>query len=155
MLDNLDRKIIAALHADGRASISAIAERIGLSQSATTRRIQALESSGVLAGYQPRYGWRVLGFQLTAYVAVTLASQAESALEAFEAAARNIVGVVECALVSGEHDYHIKIIARDLQDYERIHREGLGQLPGVARIATSFVLRSIPTPGEAAALLAR
>ncbi|MDE2042250.1 MAG: Lrp/AsnC ligand binding domain-containing protein, partial [Alphaproteobacteria bacterium] len=88
------------------------------------------------------------------YVSVTLASQAESALEAFEAGASRIAGVVECALVSGEHDYLLKVIAHDLADYERIHREELGKLPGVARIATSFVLRAIPTPGETAALLA-
>ena len=154
MLDNIDRNIIGALEADGRASVSAIAERVGLSQSACTRRIQALEGSGAIAGYRPHYGLQALGFNVTAYVEITLASQAEATLEAFEAGVSLIAGVIECALVSGDHDYHIKIIARDLADYERIHREGLGALPGVARINTSFILRQIGTLGEAAALLA-
>jgi len=152
ILDRIDYRIITALENDGRATVSALADKVGLSQSACTRRIQALEAEGIIAGYHPRYGWRTLGMQVIAYVAITLASQAESALEDFEAGVSRIAGIIECALVSGDHDYHIKIIARDLVDYERIHREGLGQLPGVARISTSFVLRPIPTPGEAAAI---
>ncbi len=155
MLDRIDHKILTALAQDGRARVSDIADRVGLSQSACTRRIQALEASGSISGYAPRYGWRVLGFLITAYVEVTLASQAEAALEVFEAGISKIAGVIECALVSGDHDYHLKIIARDLEDYERIHREGLGALPGVAKISTSFALRAITTPGEAAALSAR
>ena len=153
MLDNIDRKIITTLEADGRASVSAIADQVGLSQSACTRRIQALEAANMISGYRPRFGLKALGFNVTAYVEITLASQAESALEAFEAGVSQIAGVIECALVSGDHDYHIKIIARDLEDYERVHREGLGALPGVARISTSFILRPVGTPGEAAALL--
>ena len=152
-LDRIDRNIILALETDARASVSQIAERVGLSQSACTRRIQALESSGVITGYGPRYGWRVLGFHVIAYVEVTLASQAEAALEAFERGVSAIAGVVECALVSGGHDYHVKIICRDLDDYERIHREGLGPLPGVARINTSFALRQLKTRGAADALI--
>jgi len=152
-LDTFDHKILAMLGRDARMTVSALAEHIGLSQSACTRRLQTLESEGVIASYHPRFGWEVLGFHIVAYVAITLASQAETALEAFEAGVAHIPGVIECALVSGEHDYHVKIIARDLVDYERIHREGLGQLPGVARISTSFVLRAITTPGEAAAIL--
>lgn len=149
-LDRIDGKILQALDSDARMSVSQIGGRVGLSQSACSRRIQALEEAGALAGYAPRYGWKALGFNVVAYVSITLASQAEASLLAFEQAASKIVGVVECALVSGDHDYQLKIIARDLEDYERIHREGLGQLPGVARISTSFVLRAIPAQGEAA-----
>lgn len=153
MLDSFDRKIIAVLGRDARTSVSAIAESVGLSQSACSRRVQALEAGGIIEAYHPRFGWKLLGYNVTVYVEITLASQAEAALRAFEAGIAAIPGVVECALVSGDHDYHVKILARDLADYERIHREGLGALPGVARINSSFVLRVVSSPGEAAVLV--
>jgi len=151
-LDRIDRTILRALAADARLAVSQIAERAGLSQSACTRRIQALEESGRITGYGARFGYRRLGFHVTALVDITLSTQAEEDLAAFEAAVSRIEGIVECALVSGGQDYRLKIICRDLDDYERIHREHLGKLPGVTTINSSFVLRSVPTRSEADAL---
>ncbi|MGY2438073.1 Lrp/AsnC ligand binding domain-containing protein, partial [Escherichia coli] len=84
-----------------------------------------------------------------------LGTQVEEDLERFERAVAEIDGVVECVLVSGAQDYRLKIICRDLDDYERMHREHLGRLPGVMTISSSFVLRQVPTRGEANALLGR
>src|SRR3546814_3564273 len=76
-------------------------------------------------------------------------SQIEEDLERFEAAVGAIDGVVDCALVSGAQDYRLRIVCRDLDDYERLHREHLGRLPGVTTISSRFVLRTVPTRSEA------
>ncbi len=137
---------------DARASVTDIAMQAGLSQSACTRRIQALEAAGYLLGYGAHLGHRRLGFRVTALVDITLGTQVEEDLAQFERAVAEIDGVVECALVSGSQDYRLKILCRDLDDYERLHRERLGRLPGVVTINSSFVLRSVPTRAEADAL---
>lgn len=152
MTDRIDIAILKLLAADARAPVSQIAGSVGLSQSACTRRIQALEAAGHVTGYGARLGHRGLGFRITALVDITLGTQIEEDLARFEAAVSRIDGVVECALVSGGQDYRLKILCRDLDDYERLHREHLGRLPGVVTINSSFVLRSVPTRGEADAL---
>jgi len=150
--DRTDRAIMQLLARDARASVSRVAEEVGLSQSACTRRIQALEASGRLRGYGVRFDHRALGFPVTALVDITLSTQVDEELAQFERAVAEIDGVVECMLVSGAHDYRIKIICRDLDDYERLHREHLGRLPCVTTISSSFVLRAVPTRTEADAL---
>ena len=150
--DRKDQVILKLLAADGRASVSDIAERVGLSQSACTRRIQALEAAGAIRGYGARFDHRRLGFHVTALVDITLSTQVEEDLARFERAVAEIDGIVECALISGAHDYRLKIICRDLDDYERLHREHLGRLPGVTTISSSFVLRPVETRSEADAL---
>ncbi len=151
-MDRIDRNILRLLAEDARASVAQIAGRVGLSQSACTRRIQALEAAGHVTGYGARLNQRSLGFRVTALVDITLGTQVEEDLEKFEAAVAGIDGIVECALVSGGQDYRLKIICRDLDDYERLHREQLGRLPGIVTINSSFVLRAVPTRSEADAL---
>ena len=150
--DRADRAIMLSLARDARTPVSRVADEVGLSQSACTRRIQALEASGRLRGYGARFGHRALGFHVTALVDITLSTQVEEELAQFERAVAEIDGVVECMLVSGVHDYRLKIICRDLDDYERLHREHLGRLPRVTTISSSFVLRAVPTRSEADAL---
>jgi DNA-binding Lrp family transcriptional regulator len=151
-LDQIDRRILRYLAVQGRATVQHVADAAGLSQSACSRRIQALETRGIIAGYGARFGAAALGRPVTVLVNISLSSQAESLLERFEAAVAEIDGVISCHLVSGEYDYHLRILCRDLGDYERLHREHLGQLPGVTRINSTFTLREVPTRGEAAAL---
>ena len=151
-LDRVDRSIMQQLARDARLSVSRVAEEVGLSQSACTRRIQALEASGQLKGYGARFDHRALGFRVTALVDITLSTQVEEELAQFERAVQGIDSVVECLLVSGAHDYRLKIICRDLDDYERLHREHLGRLPCVTTISSSFVLRAVATRSEADAL---
>ena len=151
-LDRIDSAILQRLAADARAPVSQVAGAVGLSQSACTRRIQALETAGLIEGYGARLGMKRLGFHVTALVDITLGTQVEEDLEQFEAAVATIDGVVACALVSGAQDYRLTILCRDLDDYERLHREHLGRLPGVITISSSFVLRSVPTRSVANAL---
>lgn len=147
-MDRIDRAILRLLAADGRMAVSRLAERVGLSQSAATRRTQALESSGRIEGYSARLGYRALGFNVTALVDVTLASQGEEDLRRFESTVAGTEGVVECLLVSGEQDYRLKLLCRDLDEYDRVLREQLSRLPGVAKISSSFVLRTVQTRNE-------
>ena len=147
-IDRIDRKIIKALVDNARASVSDIADRVGLSQSACTRRIQALERLGILSGYTAELGQVALDYRVVVLVDITLNTQADEVLRAFEQAVGQIDGIIECMLVSGVHDYRVTILWRDLDDYERIHRESVGNLPGVTNIISSFVLRQIPTRGR-------
>jgi Lrp/AsnC family transcriptional regulator, leucine-responsive regulatory protein len=151
-MDRIDRSILNILAADARATVSQVAAQVGLSQSACTRRIQALEAAGHVLGYGARLNQRSLGFRVTALVDITLGTQIEEDLAHFEREVARIDGIVECALVSGGQDYRLKIVCRDLDDYERMHREHLGRLPGVITINSSFVLRAVQTRSEADAL---
>lgn len=146
-VDRIDRAILKCLVEDARVSVSDVADRVGLSQSACTRRIQTLERAGALSGYSANLGTALLGCRVVALVDITLNTQAEDVLHAFEKAAGEIDGIIECMLVSGSQDYRLKILCRDLEDYERLHREHFGKLPGVSNINSSFVLRTVATRG--------
>ena len=142
-IDALDRAILAALITDGRRSQVELADHVPLSPTAIARRIRALEEAGVIEGYQARISRKALGLTMTVIVQISLKSQNEELLAAFEKAAGAAPSVVSCHLMSGEDDYIITVLARDLADYERIHKEELSRLPGVARLRSSFALREI------------
>ncbi|HSD93521.1 MAG TPA: Lrp/AsnC family transcriptional regulator [Methyloceanibacter sp.] len=142
-LDTLDRAILGALMEDGRLTQVELAERVPLSATAIARRIRALEEKGVIQGYQVRVDRESLGLGMTVIVHIGLTSQNEDVLEAFEQAVSKAASVVSCHLMSGEDDYLLTVMARDLADYERIHKEQLARLPGVARLKSSFVLRKV------------
>jgi Lrp/AsnC family transcriptional regulator, leucine-responsive regulatory protein len=153
-LDALDRAILGALLQDGRLSQVELAERIPLSATAIARRIRGLEEEGVIQGYQARINRQSVGLGMTVIVHVGLNSQSEDVLKAFEAAVARAPSVVSCHLMSGEDDYLITVMARDLADFERIHKEQLSRLPGVARLKSSFVLRDVASkPLPASCLL--
>lgn len=142
-LDALDSAILGALLADGRLSQVELAERIPLSTTAIARRIRALEEEGVIQGYQARISRQALGLSMTVIVQISLKSQNEDLLKAFEEAVASAPCVVSCHLMSGEDDYLVTVLARDLADFERIHKEQLSRLPGVVRLKSSFVLRHV------------
>lgn len=142
-IDTLDKAILGALVADGRQSQVQIAEQVPLSATAIARRIRSLEQEGVIEGYSARVSRQALGLQMTACVQITLKSQNEELLAAFEKAATAAPNVLSCYLMSGDDDYLLTVLARDLADFERIHKEQLSRLPGVARLKSSFVLREV------------
>ena len=142
-LDALDRAILGALLEDGRLSQVELVERIPLSATAIARRIRALEERGVIQGYQARISRQALGLTMTVIVQISLKSQNEDLLKAFEEAIASAPSVVSCHLMSGEDDYLVTVLARDLADFERIHKEQLSRLPGVARLKSSFALRQV------------
>jgi len=142
-LDALDKAILSNLLIDGRQSQVDLAERVPLSPTAIARRIRALEEAGVIEGYQARLSRKALGLTMMVVVQISLKSQSEDLLAAFEKAAAAAPSIVSCLMMSGEDDYIITVLARDLADFERIHKEQLSRLPGVARLRSSFVLREV------------
>ena len=140
-MDAFDRKIVTTLAADGRLTAVELASRVGLSPSACTRRIQALEASGVIRGYRAVIDPGAVGLGIDIFVEITLERQNDDTLRAFEAGLARCPNVLSCHLMSGSSDYLIHIVARDLPDFERLHANVLGHLPGVARIESKFALR--------------
>jgi DNA-binding Lrp family transcriptional regulator len=116
---------------------------VPLSATAIARRIKALEERGVIAGYQAQISRAALGLKMMAIVQISLKSQNEELLAAFEKAAAAAPSIIACHMMSGEDDYVITVLAHDLADFERIHKEQLSRLPGVARLRSSFVLREV------------
>ncbi|MEQ8708917.1 MAG: Lrp/AsnC family transcriptional regulator [Rhodospirillales bacterium] len=142
-LDNIDKNIIRALQGDGRLSNQELSERVGLSPSPCLRRLRALESAGVIEGYAAKVSQNAVGLPVSVFVSVKLEHQVEEQLDRFEATLRECPEVLECYLMTGPRDYLLRIVARDLADYERFLKETLTRIPGVASIESSFALRQV------------
>jgi DNA-binding Lrp family transcriptional regulator len=142
-LDRVDTMILAELSANARVSQVELAERVGLSSTAIARRQKTLEDEGLIKGYQAMLDLDLMGLGTTVLVRIALESQAEEALRSFEAGVVKCPSVVRCFLMSGSDDYIAIVLARDIQDFERIHRTELSRLPRVSRIQSSFALRDV------------
>lgn len=142
-MDHFDRKIVRLLQGDARVSVADIGESIGLSPSATHRRIKTLEQQGVITGYRAMIDASALGIGLDVFVEITLVSQSQQALDAFEAMVLASDEILECELMSGQSDYLLRIAAKDVTDYDRIHRTCLARLPGVSAMHSRFTIRTI------------
>lgn len=142
-LDRIDIAILKALQNDGRISNASLAETVGLSQSACSRRLDILEKEGVIRGYHARLSNKELGYGVTVIVHISLSGQSEKVLADFEASVKRCPNVLVCYLMSGEYDYLLRVAARDLADYEHIHKEWLSAMPHVTRINSSFALREV------------
>ena len=142
-LDRIDRQILLALQREGRITNAALAERLGLSASACLRRVQRLEEEGVIAGYHARLDPARVNRATQVLVRVNLDSQREEALDEFERAVRDCPDVLECHLLSGGSDYLLRVAVAGTQEFEHFHKQTLARLPHVARIESSFVLRSV------------
>ena len=142
-LDHIDCRILAALQKCGRISNADLAEQVNLSASACHRRVQRLEQDGYIAGYVAILDARKMGVSATVFVEITLSTQADDVLDAFEKAVTRVPHVLECHLTAGTADYILKIVAENTEDFARIHREYLTRLPGVAKMQSSFALRTV------------
>ncbi len=142
MMDTIDRKILRVLQREGRISNAELAERVGLSASACSRRVQALEQRGVILGYRAIVAREALGLGLVAYVAVGLSEHTKQAQEAFEQAVARAPQVKECHNVTGNVEYLLRVETADLAAYKHFHTEVLGALPHVRHLQTYVVLAS-------------
>jgi DNA-binding Lrp family transcriptional regulator len=142
-LDDFDAAILRHLEQNGRATNFEVGEAVGLSASAASRRIQALEASGAIRGYRALVDDRLLGKRRTVYIRVTLERQSADVLGAFETAIRRIKGIVSCNLMAGQYDYMLVARVAGIDDYGRLHQTELSRLPGVTRLETSFALRDV------------
>ena len=142
-LDRIDRAILHELQLDGRISNVRLAERANLSESACLRRVKLLEEAGIIGGYAMLINQAAVGLSGNVFVEIALTRQRREDQDAFEAGVAEVPEVMECYLMSGEYDYLLRVVVADATDYERIHHEQLTSLPGVARIRSSFALRTV------------
>jgi Lrp/AsnC family leucine-responsive transcriptional regulator len=142
-IDAVDRKLLRILQDDSRKSVQVLGDAVGLSASACHRRLKALEEQGLIEGYRAVLNARQLGYSMQFFIEVGLISQSEAALEAFEAAVRDIPEVLECHLMAGQSDYILRVVCKDHEDFERLHRRLSARLPGVARIHSNMSIRTV------------
>lgn len=142
-MDRIDRKILDLLARDSRLTGEQLGERVGLSPSAAHRRVKALEESGAILGYRARLSRSARGNPSTVFVQVTLTDQRQATMLAFEEALAMTPQVAEAYLMSGQSDYLVKVLVREDDSYERIHREILSALPGVQRLVSQFTIRTL------------
>ena len=142
-MDKIDRKILAELQHNGRASLQEISQAVGLSSTPCWTRMKKLEETGVIERYTVNLNAEALGLGETVMVQVTLDSHSDNTLEKFGETLASIPEVVEAYLVSGEYDYLLRIAVKDTKDYERLLREKLYKIKGVRHSKSSFVLRTL------------
>jgi len=142
-LDDTERRILAALQAQGRLPNVELANRIGLSESPTYRRVRQLEDAGVIRGYAALLDQRLLGLEVTAFVQVTMEKQPDAATEAFLARVEDEPHIVECHAMSGSYDYLMKVVARNIDHFSELVMQRMLKFPGVRNVESSFSLREI------------
>ena len=143
MIDDIDYKILDCLQDNCRQSVADIGEKVGLSPSACHRRIGILEDKKIIERYAARLNGEKLGYAMTFFVEVSLESQSEAALSAFEKAALARPEVLECYLTTGGADYLIKVAAPNTESYERLYKRTIAALPYVSRIQSSLVMKTV------------
>ena len=142
-LDQVDRAILRLLQQDGRMANVDLAEAVHLSPSACLRRVRRLEEGGSIDRYVALVDPSAIGLGTDVFVEITLVGQDEGTLEKFERAVSERPEIMSCHLMAGDFDYLVHVVVRDVADYEVLHRTHLAQLPGVARMVSSFALRPI------------
>ena len=142
-LDSVDRAILDLLQEDGRLANVDLADAVNLSPSACLRRVRRLEEEGFINQYVALINPSRVGMGSNVFVEITLSSQAEEALDAFEIAVTKRPEIMSCHLMAGDFDYLLRVVIDDVADYEALHRTHLAQLPGVARLVSSFALRPV------------
>ena len=147
-LDSYDKAILNALQKDGRISNKSLAELVNLSESACLRRVRALEEEGMIDRYVALVSQAKAGLPGDVWVNIGLQREEERELAAFEEAVRSIPEVMECFLMTGEFDYLLRVVVSDMADFERIHKQALTRLPGVARVNSSVAIRTVQKKTE-------
>ncbi len=146
-LDTLDRRILQLLQTQGRSTYDELAQAVGLSASAVLRRVRRLEDSGVITGYVALVAPASVGLGLTAYISVRLEKHTEvhkrSPMDVFSASIQTWPEVVECSALTGEMDFLLRVVVRDMAHYSRFILESLLKHPSVQDCKTSFVLQRI------------
>ncbi len=132
----------------GRISNRELAEKVRLSESACLRRVRALEETGVIDRYTALVSQAKVGLPGNVFVSITLNRQEQADLAAFEAAVKRVPEVMECYLMTGQQDYLLRVVVSDPADFERLHSQHLTRLPGVARVQSSFALRTVRKTAE-------
>ncbi|WP_435277489.1 Lrp/AsnC family transcriptional regulator [Rhodococcus yananensis] len=142
-MDATDRRILAELQRDGRLTLTELADRVGLSISPCHRRLRALERSGAVRGYRAVLDANTLGLTFEALVFVTMRSSDRATLDAFESAVAEVRHVLQAQRLFGDPDYLLRVVSRDLPAFQSLYDERLATLPGVQRLSSTLVMKSV------------
>ena len=142
-LDAIDRRILAALQADGRVSLTDLAAKVGLSPSPCLRRIRILERAGIISRYVAVLDQDKVGLPVSVFVSIKLESQRQQALDRFTKVIARWPEVLECYLMTGPRDYLLRVVVADLAAYDRFLKQKLTTVDGVASIESSFALEQV------------
>ena len=140
-MDSKDLHILSILQKHGRIPISELAIKLNMSDTPCLRRVKKLENSGVISGYSANLSADSLGFNAIVYVFVRLTENSNDNADMFEGAVKNFPEVLECSVISGSHDYLLKIISNDLLSYESFIKQSFGNLRCVSSIESTVVLK--------------
>ena len=141
-LDDIDKRLLSELQAEGRVTNVELAQRVGLTAPPCLRRVRGLEEDGVIRGYHADLDPSKLGFAITVFAMVSLKSQAESSLREFEEHMRGLPEVRECHNITGNVEYLLRVECADMASYKEFHTERLGALPHVRQITSHIVMGS-------------
>ena len=142
-LDDVDRALMGYLGQAARATNAELADSVNMSQSATLRRVRRLENDGIIESYSVIANRKAIGRGTSVFVEITLNGQSDSQLDEFEAAVTECSDILSCYLIAGSFDYLVHVACDDVTSYENIHRKHLAHLPHVARVQSSFALRTV------------
>lgn len=142
-LDAIDKHILTLLQENARLSNVDLADAVGLSPSPCLRRVRALEDGNVITGYAALVDQEAVGLPVSVFVMVSLERQIEHALDEFESAVAALPEVMECYLMTGDSDYLLRVVTRDLRAYEAFLMQHLTKFPGVSSIKSSFALKQV------------
>jgi DNA-binding Lrp family transcriptional regulator len=143
MLDHRDRRILAELQRDSRLTTQELAERVGMSTSATWRRVRSLEDAGIIERYAAIVNAKKSGFGLASMVHVSLARHEQKNVEHFVREVSKHPEVLECFATSGEADFHLRVVVEDIDAYNVFLDEFIFKLPGVSQVRSNIVLKEI------------
>jgi len=142
-MDTIDRKILAELQKDGRLSVTDLGQRVGLSLSPCHRRVKALEQAGVISGYRAEIEPSAVGLNFSAIVFVTLKEANAKSVRAFESALHHVPEITRAERLFGDPDHMLHVITSDLAAFQTLYDRSLSTLPGVLRLTSTLVMKSI------------
>ena len=142
-MDKTDHAIIRALQLNGRLSNQELAEKVNLSPSPCLRRVRNLEEAGIIQGYTAQVDPKKYGLNITVFVRITLEQHNSEVISAFENAVQHLDEIIECHLQTGSADYLLRVMVRNLDDYDNFMRKKLHRIKGISAIDTSFAFREV------------
>ena len=147
VLDQASLRILEELQRDARQTMQQLSEAVGLSVTPCWKRVKEMESAGVIRGYAARVDRDRVGLGLVAVAEVNLSPHSDAIVEQFERAIRALPQVVRCVSTTGEADYLLTVVTRDIASYDRFLQQQIFRLPGIAHVRSSIVLREVKSDG--------
>ncbi|EOC0209102.1 Lrp/AsnC family transcriptional regulator [Cronobacter dublinensis] len=142
-MDRIDKKIIAELQADGRLSLTELADKVGLSLSPCHRRVKSLEETGIISGYRAQVDTAKLGLSFSVIVFVSLEKADRQAVSSFEEAVVDVPEVISAQRLFGNPDYMLHVLTRDMESFQRLYDLDLSALPGVQRLTSTLIMKTV------------